>query len=352
MIAPQPAQDATPQQPAQTPQVTPAKPQQPAGQAASGIPGLAPMTPPSAPSVAAVPQAPQSATPQVTGAMQQFGPGQDLRTTQINPTASPRLQATQGNVDTVANQLANGPDRFQLAQDRFKTYSDQTDPAFQASIRSATQQAAANGAIGSGMLGTTYGNLGLQRSRDLQNERDTLFNNALEGTIGDTRANAGILSGLEGQQYGEGVNDQNALRGERSYQNGMEQQAYDRGVQGLQLEDQLTNSQFGRGLAQEQLGLQNNPAQMQMMLSGIYGQQASDAGKALSGLVQSTTANNAIQGAYGQPTSSTAPTAQPVSRSGDVIGGAPGTPNIDSILASIYGQQPSATQPQYSGAPY
>jgi hypothetical protein len=172
----------------------------------------------------------------------------------------------------------------------------------------------------------------------LTNERDTLFNNALEGTIGDNQTNTGILSGLEGQQYAEGANDQNALRTERGYQNGMEQQAYDRGVQGLTLQDQLTNSAFNRGTTQEQMGEANNPAQTQMLLSGVYGQQASQAGNALGGLVQSTTANNAVKGAYGQPVDSQ-PSMPPIS--GSQLPQIPGSlfPQSGGVLGSVYGGQ-------------
>lgn len=328
--------------PPSRPLTSPAPTQSPTIQAAApGQAGLAPMTPPApqpptpapaTPSVApatAPAMTPPSVAPAIPGAATSgFGPGNDLRTTQIAPSTSPRLAGTQGMVDAQAGKLASGPDRFQLAQDRFKTYADQTDPAFQASIRAATQNAAANGAIGSGMLGTTYGDLGLQRSRDLQAERDTLFGNALEGTIGDTRANVGLLAGLEGQQYGQDAQSRNELRGERGYQNGMEQQAYDRGIQGLTLEDALTNSAFGRGQAQEQAGEANNPANTQLLLSGIYGDQAKGAGQALAGLVQNTATNNALKGPYGQPV-------PPPDLSGNLPGFTP--PNVDDLLASVYG---------------
>lgn len=313
--------------------------------------GLAPMTPPAVPAPTPMPAAPPQLgaasppapptvgynggqvardappgfgqTPPVGAvpgaATSSFGPGNDLRGSQITPTTDPRLAGTQGAVDAQAGKLANGPDRFQIAQDRFKTYNDATDPAFQASIRSATQHAAANGAVGSGELGTDYGNLALAHTRDLANERSNLFSNALEGTIGDTRANVGLLSGLEGQQYGQDANNRAELRGERGYQNGMEQQAYDRGVQGLTLEDALTNSAFGRGQAQSQAGEANNPANTQMLLSGLYGQQAAGAGQALSGLVQNTATNNAVKGAYGQPTAHA-----PLPPGQQVDGGPPG----------------------------
>ena len=309
----------------QAPQLAPAQPTPvPYG---GNTPALAPMTPPTQTSVTAAPAQPAApaaasapGTPSVMPATQSFGPGNDLRSTQINPTATPRLTGTQGLVDQTANKLATGPDRFNLAQDRFKTFSEQTDPAFQASLRSATQKAAANGGIGSGMLSTDYGNLELARERELRGERDTLFNTALEGTIGDTRANLGLLSGLEGQEYGEGAQDRNELRGERGYQTGLEDQAYQRGVQGLTLEDALTNSAFGRGERQYQTGMGGNPAQMQMLLSQLYGQQGEQAGTALSNLIGSTTENNILKTIYGQgqPAPAGGAPSSPVPLPGDV----------------------------------
>lgn len=296
MIAP----DTTPQAP---------KPQAPT----PGIP--APMTPPAQPTLSAAPAPtpaapmqppPSAATNQIpsgapsVGAASTFGPSQNMLNAQIAPTTDPRLAGTQGMVDSQAQKLATGPDRFQLAQNQFKTFADQTDPAYQASIRSATQKAAANGAIGSGMLGTDYGNLALQRTRDLSNERDSLFNNALEGTIGDNRANLGLLSGLEGQQYGEGAANRNELRNERGYQAGMEDQNYQRGVQQVGLADALTNSAFGRAQGQYGSGMGSNPAGLDMQLAGLYGQQSSDAGSALSGLMQSNATNGLLKSIYGQ----------------------------------------------------
>lgn len=296
-----PAQDTTPS--------LPAKPQVATG----GYPGLAPMTPPAPQPATPAPATPQAAplptaapaTPSAAPAVApvgstQFGPGNDLRSTQINPGASPRLAGVQGQVDTAANKLASGPDRFGIAQDRFKTFAEQTDPAYQASLRSATQKAAANGAVGSGMLSTDYGNLDLARERQLSGERSSLFSNALEGTIGDTRANVGLLSGLEGQQYGQEAGARNELRGERGYQTGLEDQAYNRGIQGLTLEDALTNSAFGRGLASEQAGSTGSPAATQLGLSEMYGHTADEAGNSLAGLVNANAQSGILDNIYGR----------------------------------------------------
>lgn len=83
-------------------------------------------------------------------------------------------------------------DRFKLAQDRFATFANSSEPAYQAALRDANRMGAAQGRLGSGDLRTSFGDLALNRSRDLMNSRDNLFQNALEGTIGDTWNGIGL----------------------------------------------------------------------------------------------------------------------------------------------------------------
>ena len=83
-------------------------------------------------------------------------------------------------------------DRFKLAQDRFATFANSTEPAYQAALRDANRMGAAQGRLGSGDLRTSFGDLAQGRSRDLMNSRDNLFQNALEGTIGDTWNGIGL----------------------------------------------------------------------------------------------------------------------------------------------------------------
>ena len=83
-------------------------------------------------------------------------------------------------------------DRFKLAQDRFATFANSSEPAYQAALRDANRMGAAQGRLGSGDLRTSFGDLAQGRSRDLMNSRDNLFQNALEGTIGDTWNGIGL----------------------------------------------------------------------------------------------------------------------------------------------------------------
>jgi hypothetical protein len=103
--------------------------------------------------------------------------------------------------DEARDALADLPNRYDLAQQRFKTFAEQTDPAFQASLREAAQLAAAKGGLGSGMLTSSYGDVAAQRARELQGERDTIFQNALEGSIGDAYQKASVLGSLENQEF-------------------------------------------------------------------------------------------------------------------------------------------------------
>ena len=172
-------------------------------------------------------------------------------------------------------------DRQKLAESRFNTFNQATDPAYQASLRSATQRGAASGTMGSGMLNTDYGNLALQRGRDLDSQKSMLMQNALEGSIGDSR------------------NNRDEYRGERGYQNGLENQGYNRGMNALDQEDRLTNSAYGRASGNFSAGTQNNPANYQMLLSQIYGKNATTAGSAAAAYASQRSANAAMRGQSG-----------------------------------------------------
>ena len=143
-----------------------------------------PASGPTSPTPAAPPQNPLSPVP-------------------AGPTAAPTAPAGPGGV-TLTPTDPNDPltnktitpgslaDRFKLAQERFATFANSTEPAYQAALRDANRMGAAQGRLGSGDLRTSFGDLALNRSRDLMNSRDNLFQNALEGTIGDAWNGIGL----------------------------------------------------------------------------------------------------------------------------------------------------------------
>lgn len=225
-----------------------------------------------------------------------FGPGNDLQFQQINPVADPRLQQTQGQVDTAAQGLAQAPSRTQLAQDLFSQLVSSSEPAFQQNLRDITQRNAASGRLGSGMYGSDLTDAATSRQRDLNSLAAGLAYQGGSAQLGDQLNTLGALSGLEGQQYGQGLSGRNELRTERGYQQGVDQTAIDRAVQQRLLEEQLLNSAFGRDQAVTSqmlgLGFGADPTAALQAGSNYFGQQAAGAGSSLSDLLALYAYNN------------------------------------------------------------
>lgn len=195
------------------------------------------------------------------------------------PSAMSNLPAASavGNVGatptTADNALTNqtlsrapGADRFKIAQDQYDAAVKAGEPAFQASLRDAMRRAAAGGAIGSGALQSSLGDVVSNRQNGLDAARQGFLADALRGTIADQFGDVGIAQ----QQQG--------------FQQGQQQQAFGNAVTQRQLEDQLTNSGFSRALQQLLAGSSGSPADLQLALSSIFGQQAASAGAGAAGL--------------------------------------------------------------------
>lgn len=196
---------------------------------------------------------------------------------------SPQMSAVDPNNDLRSQQITPGDflDRFKLATQQFGTYADSTNPQFEASLRDATRAGAGAGRLGSGMLRTSYGDLANQRAGQLTNERDSLFQNALSGSVGDAQTKF------------------QDLMAEQAYQTGAQNQDFNQNVTGQQLQDQLTNSSFSRALQQMNAGNAGNPSGALDFLAQLFQGQSSDASAALAKLIGNTTANNAGNGASG-----------------------------------------------------
>src|SRR5262245_13708166 len=160
-------------------------------------------------------------------------------------------------------------DRFALANQQFDTFANATSPQYQAALRDATRSAAGAGRLGSGMLRTSYGDLANQRNQQLDTQRENLFQNALLGSVNDAQT-----------QFQDLLQSQNQL-------SGMQNQALNQGVTGAQLQEALTSGAFNRALQTLVAGSQGNPADTQLALSQIFGNQSAAAGSAMSGLLQS-----------------------------------------------------------------
>jgi hypothetical protein len=210
-----PSAPAVPVQPVVQPGMTAVQPVQPVLKAPGTIGD--PITPapaiaPTGPNIGIVPPPGGLATPAVPYAeTKTFGPGDDLRTTQIAP-----------------GQQAN---RYKIAGERFDQFAQETEPEYMKAIRKATQAAAAHGRLGSGMLTTDYGNLADRRASEMDRVRRSFLTDALEGSIGDDRYS------------------REELRGERAYQHGLGRESIGDRITEAELGDRLATSGLQRRLA-------------------------------------------------------------------------------------------------------
>jgi len=199
---------------------------------------------------------------------QDFGPGNDLIGTLIDPQVDPRLGLRQGQVDQAVMGLSGGPDRTNLARQQFEDFLSQGGTEFDRRVREITQRAAAGGRTGSGMYGSDLVDTTTAFNRDAQYEANRLASNLANATRDDQFRMVDTLAGLEGQSYNQGFNDRNELRGERGYQYGLSQDALKNAERQRLVEEELLNSSFGRDEKRIddliRLGYMNNPA-------GAYG---------------------------------------------------------------------------------
>ncbi len=186
-------------------------------------------------------------------------------------------QANNGGVNltptTAGNALTNqtispGPatDRFKIAQDQYDAAQQASQPGYDASLRDANRHAFGQGRGVSGQLRTSLGDLAANRATELDSQRRGFLDNALTGSIQDAYNNLGIAQ----QQQG--------------FQNTQQQEAFGNAIQQALAQEQLTNGAFGRSAATEQAGYANDPSQIALILSQIFGSQATGAGNAASGL--------------------------------------------------------------------
>lgn len=215
--------------------------------------------------VAPVGSVPASLTP--------FTATDNLRGTQIAPTVDPRLQGTQGAVDSTVASLGNlqpaadvsrarsltgqgleslysAPNRQELAGNTLNRFIEDQNLDYARRAQDVGRTAASLGRIGSGMTADDIVRLGRDREANIVRESARLADetagqeladrvtrlgqsqNVLGSLSGEDRATegqrldrVGVLSGLEDQQFGQGLTQRNELRGERGYQGDLAQQA-------------------------------------------------------------------------------------------------------------------------------
>lgn len=260
-----------------------------------------PMAGPVTPSPTPTPTPPPAAPlPPGVGAA---GPGAIQQSGLLRPGAAPQPAGASGGVgsapqpldlsarqtptdanNALTNQtlsVGDTADRFRLAQDQWSNFERATNPQYQATLRDTLRAGAAAGGLGSGQLRTSLGNAQNNRELQLDTQRNDLLNNALGGSIDDAYRNVGIAQ----QQQG--------------FQQGQQQQAFGNEIAGADLNERLTSGSFNRALQQMMQGQSGNPAQTQLALSEIFGNQSSAAGQSLADLIAGMSARNASGGTSG-----------------------------------------------------
>ena len=223
-------------------------------------------------------------------------PNQNLIGSQINLTPSAATQQSGQQLSNLASNLSN-PDAYQqAAQGSFNTFAQQSDPAYQASIRQATAQAAANGGIGSGALSTTYGNLANQRDLQLEGMQQTAQQNALANQENYQLSQLGALQGVNSQQFGQNVASTSQLDQQQNFQQGLQQQAIANSANQTTLEGQLQNQNFNQQLALGEFGYSGNPDLMSSQLANQYGQVGQQTAGQLGQIAQQQGVNSALNG--------------------------------------------------------
>lgn len=180
-------------------------------------------TPPPPPAPAGIPL--NDLPPGQPGPLQEFGPGNDLRTTQINPYTGARLGGIQSGNDVLYKSLTEGPSLSDAAAEQYRLLGEQGAEQRQLGVRNIGQAAARLGRLGSGMVTTDLGNLeDVLQTRENQARRG-LAADVAYGEAANRRANLGAGQSYEGDVYNQGVGARNEARGERGYQQDLATQA-------------------------------------------------------------------------------------------------------------------------------
>lgn len=268
--------------PAPTP---PTGPQQPAPlPPPAGSPPPPPTPPGSPPAPPPMPPAPGSPPPETVAPKNTVNlPG--VGVVPGGPSTTP-FTADNNLLDQTISRspLAN---RFDLARQELTAFDESSQPAFQRDMRDAVRRLAQVGAIGAGKLQSDVGDVVSNRDTARRAEQTRLFSDALRGAIDDSYRDVGIA------------------QGERNYQAGRADTAFNQAVVQEQLAEALRSGDFSRALQLATFSYADDPAKMQLALSGIFGDQASQAGNALAQLIAGMNRNSGSTGANTTPAANT-----------------------------------------------
>ena len=216
-------------------------------------------TPPATTLPATVPaQPPAETVPAMTlpAQLSQFGPGQDLISTQISPIGfTPSEAAERARALTLQGleSLFSTPDRAALASQQFQNLLEQAAEARQTGVRDIGRAAAALGRIGAGITTSQLGDLEERIQTQIAREASRLAAETAGQELADRLARFQAALGAGGQLRGEdlaearfGQSLRDELRGERAYQYGLSRDAIADRIRQIQLEEQLLQGEHAR----------------------------------------------------------------------------------------------------------
>lgn len=184
--------------------------------------------------------------------------------------AGPTLSPTTPQNALTNSTITPGPatDEYGIAQQQLANWQKANAPQLQANITQAERAAASQGAVGSGGLNTTLGNIANQFNLQQETQGNQFLSNALQQSIQNAYQNIAVAQ----QQQG--------------FQAQQEGTAFNQGVTQTQLNSALQSTAFNQALQQFLGGTSGDPTQTMQQLSQMFSSQAAGAGQALSTLVQ------------------------------------------------------------------
>lgn len=121
----------------------------------------------------------------------------------------------------------------------------------------------------------------LQNDRALQGDQRTernFFADQNQQGFNNARSRFNDLAGYQQGRESQDMNNLNWMRGERSYQQGLDQQAIDNNVRERLMQEDLLNGRFRRGMDLSQFGYGGDPTGTMLSAANMYGSQGNTYG--------------------------------------------------------------------------
>lgn len=286
----------------------------------------------------------------------------------VDPTISARTTAAQARTSGAADALATGPDRVAMARQSLADFDTQANEARTLGVRDIGKSAAALGRVGSGMVTGKLADLERKVQSDRSIETNRLVNDLTERDAADRYAKLDAFRGLEGDAASQDASNRSELRGERAYRDSISEgnltrrmnvgdtafragesradtgvadatrqrdqltgersyedalagEAYNRNLDALDRQNQQDQQDFSRGMALDGVGYSGDPSAMQFGVAGRRAAQAADTTAGAAGLL----GQRARDSAYGDP--SILPRRRRRSDSGTILNDPAGIPS-------------------------